>query len=200
MEPLEIEIKFPVPDILSLRKKIEDVGAVSKGRYFEVNARFDDATESLKRNACLLRLRKDTRTILTFKSKPVDRDPQFKVHRELEVQVSDFDTMEQILNSLGYQRRQIYEKWRETFQFGSTHLCLDQMPFGDYLEIEGSRTAIRNAASRLELDWNRRIRSTYLELFSILRDRLQLGFSDITFENFKDVALNDDLENPQQQK
>ncbi len=192
MEALEIEVKFSVADYRSLRKKITYLGATSSGRHFETNVRFDDSSARLQRGNCLLRLRQDALTTLTCKSQPEDRDRQFKIHKELEVQVSDFDTTEQILGFLGFERRQVYEKWRETFLLAETHLCLDQMPFGDYLEIEGPKAAIRRVASRLELPWSRRILKTYLEMFSILQSRLQLPFSDITFQNFETVQLDFD--------
>ena len=192
MEALEIEVKFAVADIASLREKIMDTGAISNGRRFEVNVRFDDSQRRLRRGDCLLRLRQAEQTTLTFKCTPGGRDRQFKIHKELEVQVSDFDTMEQILGSIGFQRRQVYEKWRETFCLDEAILCLDQMPFGDYLEIEGSKAAIRAAATKLELPWRKRILRNYLDMFSILQRRLQLPFSDITFDNFANLRLEID--------
>ena len=75
-----------------------------------------------------------------------------------------------------------------------TQLCIDQMPFGDYLEIEGDKTAIRQVASRLELSWNRRIRLNYLEMLALIRSRLRLTFADITFQNFENVLLPIDNE------
>ena len=192
MEPLEIEVKFPVADISFLRRKITDIGAVSQGRRFEVNVRLDHADQRLRRAQCLLRLRRDARTTLTFKSSPDNRDEEFKIHREVEVQVSDFDAMEQIFGSLGFQRRQVYEKWRETFRLGETILCLDEMPFGNYLEIEGPKQAIRQTAARVGLDWNKRILKNYLEMFSILQTHLQLSFADITFDNFENATVPGD--------
>jgi len=189
VEPLEIEVKFWIADLPGLRAKVVAAGGVSQGRHFESNLRFDDAAEGLRRSHRLLRLRRERSTVLTLKSKPAVPDERFKVHRELEVRVSDFDTMEQILLGLGFQRRQAYEKWRETFVLGAAQVCLDQMPFGDFLEIEGSREEIPRVAARLGLDWQRRILKNYLELFAVLRERLQLAFTDITFENFKHVGL-----------
>ena len=192
MEPFEIEVKFPVADVSFLRRKITEIGAVSQGRLFEVNVRLDHADQRLRRALCLLRLRKDARTTLTFKSSPDSRDKEFKIHRELEVEISDFDVMEQILGALGFERRQVYEKWRETFRLGETILCLDEMPFGNYLEIEGSKQDIRQTAARVGLDWNKRILKNYLEMFSILQTHLQLSFADITFEHFENVTVPDD--------
>lgn len=194
MDSLEIEVKFALAQLPNLREKIIGLGATGKGRHFETNVRFDDAADNLHRKQCLLRLRQDAGTILTFKSRSDDSDPQFKIHKELEVRVSDFDVMEQILTSLGFERRQVYEKWRESFLLDQTHLCIDQMPFGDYLEIEGPKTAIRQVASRLGLNWKRRIRLTYLDMFTIIRNRLKLPFADITFQNFANVSLPIDSE------
>ena len=193
MEPLEIEVKFPVADVFRLREKISGLGAVSRGRHFEINVRFDDGADSLRRRGCLLRLRRDRQATLTFKSRADAADSQFKIHKELEVQVSDFDLMERILCAAGFERRQVYEKWRETFSWNQTLLCLDEMPFGPYLEIEGPKAAIRRAASELQLNWNQRIRMTYLEMFSIIRERMQLPFMDITFDNFKNVRPDGEI-------
>ena len=186
-DDLEIEVKFFLPDRSSLRQKILDTGAAGQGDVFEFNARFDDPGESIKKAASILRLRKDARTILTFKRRPSENNDQFKVHRELEVTVDSFEVMAQILQSLGFYQCQIYEKRRETFLLQQSLLCLDRMPFGDFLEIEGPGTEIRSIADRLELDWDHRILHTYLEIFAEIQRELVLPFTDITFENFKNV-------------
>ena len=58
------------------------------------------------------------------------------------------------------------------------------------LEIEGDEKQIRQYARRLELQWDRRILANYLELFDIIRKELDLKFTDVTFDNFKDVAID----------
>lgn len=190
MAPLEIEVKFYVADSAGLRRQIIATGAAGRGRIFETNVRFDDDRQSLFKAQSLLRLRQDERATLTYKSRPTERDDQFKIHRELEVQISDFSVMEQIIESIGFQRQQIYEKWRETFILDNTHLCLDSMPFGDFLELEGSKDDIIRTAAHLGLAWHQRILCNYLELFDIIKEKLRLPFTDITFENFKDVSIN----------
>ena len=42
MKSLEIEIKFYIPDIDSIRARIRSLGAELKGSGFETNTRFDD--------------------------------------------------------------------------------------------------------------------------------------------------------------
>ena len=132
----------------------------------------------------LLRLRQDNRATLTFKTKPLIEDNQFKIHNEYEVTVSDFEMMRRILEKLGFIRRQVYEKWRETFILNATHLCIDSMPFGEFLEIEGTKTAIIAVASRLGMVWQRRILLSYLEIFGIIKQHFDLPFDDVTFDNF----------------
>ena len=190
LEGLETEVKFFLFNIQTMRDHILDLGAESQGRFFERNFRFEDTPKSLKQKKSLLRLRQDTKNTLTFKSAPAKKDGSFKILKELEVEVSDFDTMHHILEALGFHREQIYEKWRETFELNQTYLCLDTMPYGDFIEIEGQKQNIRNFASRLGLDWNKRILLNYLEIFEVLQKKLGLDFSDVTFENFKLIKVN----------
>ncbi len=190
MEYIETEVKFNLSDVQSIRERIMELGADVKNRVFETNMRFDDVHESLFRNKSLLRLRRDAKNRLTYKSEPAIKDDQFKTFRELEVQVSDFTTMKLILEHLGFHQAQIYEKWRETFIFNDTILCLDSMPFGDFLEIEGKKEYIKAAASKIGLQWDQRITLNYLAIFDIIRQELKLPFTDITFDNFQKTRID----------
>jgi adenylate cyclase class 2 len=182
---VEIEVKFHLPEVDSARKRILAMGATRSGRFPETNIRFEDGARSLQTQGILLRLRKDHRTTLTLKSRPPEPDKDFKVHRELEVQVDDFDTCRAILEGLGFHAEQIYEKWRETFSVGNTKLLIDTTPYGVLLEIEGQRSDIRNIADQLGLKWEERILLNYLEIFEIVRQEESLPFNDMTFDNFK---------------
>jgi len=190
MEPLEIEVKFYLENAVFIRDKLLSAGAKSSGRLFESNICFDDADDSLKAKQSLLRLRKDKKVTLTHKSKPEAGETEFKVLKELEVVVSDFDMMRNILEILGYHRTLVYEKYRETLTMGKTKLCIDRMPFGDFMEIEGSKADIRNLAQELGMSWDRRITDNYRSMFKIIQQRLGLSFSDITFDNFNTVKLD----------
>ena len=190
MEHLEIELKFHTPDPAALRGRLQALGAACTGhRTFEHNVRYETEEGRLRNHNCLLRLRKERGTTLTFKSPPQEASKHFKICRELEVSVSDFDTMEAILNALGYFRCQVYQKWRETWQLNGATLCLDTMPFGSFLEIEGSPEVIRRIARDLGLRWEHRILSSYLGIFEILREKEGLPFSDVTFDNFQTVSI-----------
>lgn len=115
---------------------------------------------------------------------------QFKIFRELEVDVSDSQTMIAILEQLGFYPRQVYEKQRETYLFNHTELCLDTLPYGHFLEIEGGKDDIRKAAETIGLSWEKRITANYLSLFATIQKQLNLPFKDVTFENFKKMEID----------
>ncbi len=190
MNHLETEVKFYLPDRKIIRNRIVELDADNMGRTFETNIVFEDLEKNLIRKKSLLRLRKDTKTTLTFKSEPIVNDNQFKIFRELEVEVSDFSTMKNILESLGFQEEQIYEKWRETFVLNDTTLSLDAMPYGDFLEIEGQKEHIKKLSTEIGLPWEKRILLNYLAIFEIIRGKLKLPFSDVTFSNFESIKFD----------
>ena len=139
------------------------------------NVRLEDDEGSLLQQRQLLRLRQDGRTVLTFKgSPPAGTQSEVKVYEELEVMVSDFDTILALFERLGFRPVQIYEKYRETFTLGSLEIVLDELPYGNFTELEGDEAEIKVAAEQLGLDWARRINSNYLALMDKLVQEKQL--------------------------
>jgi adenylate cyclase class 2 len=190
MESLEIEVKFFLSDLKTTCEQIRALGAYSAGRSFETNIRFEDQTNSLIEKKSLLRLRQDTKTTLTYKCEPDVNDVNYKIFNELEVEVNDFTIMGQILESLGYHREQIYEKWRDSYTLNGAVCCIDEMPFGSFLEIEGNKQEIKEVAIKIGMQWEQRIVLNYFEVFEILRSKLNLPFTDITFNNFRDISFD----------
>jgi adenylate cyclase, class 2 len=187
---IETEVKFHLPDPAAVRNRLLALGAGSLGRCCERNLRLDDPDRRLARARSLLRLRQDRACTLTFKSVAPEADPAFKQMVELEVQVSDFARMRALLAALGFQPVQTYEKWRESFRLDDTTFCLDELPYGHFLEIEGRREAIVAFGNRLGLQWEKRILLTYLDIFERLRRRYSLPFEDPTFERFKGLSVD----------
>lgn len=187
MEKLEIEVKFHLTDMEPIRTRILELGARSNGRVFETNIRYEDKNNSLMKKKSLLRLRQDEKITLTFKSRSPERSKAFKIYKELEVEVNEFETMSHIIEALGYHPAQTYEKWRETIALKQTVFCLDSMPYGNFLEIEGPEIEIRHYAAQLGLSWQKRILFNYLEIFEIMRKNLGLDFNDLTFKNFSTI-------------
>ncbi len=183
---LEVEVKFYVPDLTAARQRLLSLGAeISNPRVFERNVRFDTADETLRQKWAILRLRQDTAARLTYKGVPPQAAPgEASVREELEVTVTDFETMALILERLGYFPAQLYEKYRETFVWGGVEIMLDEMPFGNFVELEGAEAALKETAAQLALDWRRRILTTYLGLFARLKKAYNLPFNDLTFAHF----------------
>lgn len=192
MEHLEIEIKFYLENPQAIRRRIVALGAISRGRVFEINHVLDSRDAVLFQKQSLLRLRQADGACLTFKSPPQSPDRGFKIRRELEVQVSDFSTTRQILKELGYTTVRVYEKWRETFELDDTHLCLDTLPYGDFLEIEGTKKNILALSEKLGFAWEQRSVLNYHELFKLVKADRHLNFADITFSNFEGVSVDMD--------
>ncbi|HRN67743.1 MAG TPA: class IV adenylate cyclase [Promineifilum sp.] len=189
---LEVEVKFMLRDLAPIRGRLVDMGAeIIAPRVFERNVRFDTADEALLARQQLLRLRQDTRVRLTFKG-PAAEDvaSEAKVREEIELEVGHFDRMSAVLQRLGFLPIQVYEKYRETYQWRGVEIVLDEMPFGDFIELEGVEADLRPAAEALGLDWSRRILANYLALMELCRRSFNLPFSDLTFENFAGLSVD----------
>lgn len=191
-QKLEQEVKFHLSNPETLRKKLEQEGATRKQpRTLECNLRFDRPDRQLSASFQVLRLRQDWRSRLTYKG---PNDPQCAVSArlELEVEVSDFSATRQILEALGYEVMVIYEKYRSAYLLGEVEISLDEMPFGNFMEIEGpDADRIRHSAETLGLDWERRIKASYLTLFQLLKEKEGLTMRDLTFEAFEQQQVTD---------
>ncbi len=187
---LEVEVKFHLSHPSAMRQRLDAIGAVAQDKVFESNIRFEDQDYALLKKNQLLRLRQDKTCRLTFKCPSRENDGECKIYQELEVEVSDSETMTALLNALGYQGVQVYEKWRQTFKWGNVVICMDTMPYGNFLEIEGPQTSIQAAAKALDLSWDKRILGNYLAIFEILRKGSHLPFNDLTFDNFKQYPID----------
>lgn len=189
---LEVEVKFWLADPMALRQRILSAGGeLTLPRQYERNVSYDTADGVLYRRGELLRLRQDAEAKITFKGVPwTSPDSEAKVREELETRVTDFDVIEAILKRLGFVNRRVYEKYRETFHWGEVEIVLDEMPYGNFVELEGEETAIKAAARALDLDWNRRLITNYLALMDLLKAHHHLPFDDVTFTNFRGLSIS----------
>jgi adenylate cyclase class 2 len=133
----EQEAKFFLTRLPALEVRLKDAGARLKhARVFESNLRFDLPDGSLTRQRQVLRLRQDERIRLTYKG-PMEAGREVSARTEIEVEVSSFDNTRVLLEALGYRVSVMYEKYRTTYDLGSCEVTLDEMPYGDFAEIEG---------------------------------------------------------------
>lgn len=186
----ETEAKFYILRAADLQRRIEALGAhLTAHRVHELNLRFDTPDRELHQVGHVLRLRQDTRARLTYKD-AARVDAGALSRSELEITVSDFNETRNLLEALGYQVAFIYEKYRTTYRLGATELMVDEMPYGEFLEIEGEAEGIRPSAEQLGLTWSTAIPDSYSALFERLRANRGLGFRDLTFENFAGISIS----------
>lgn len=180
----EVEVKLYTPDLDDIARRIQNIGGIChKPRLYERNVRYENANRTLAAKGIVVRLRQDDRIRLTYKE-PDTADQGILSRYEVEVDVSDFDAMQTILGKLGYHPYMIYEKYRTTYRLGDAEIVLDQMPYGNFTEIEADAETIENIIQQLGLETCPRIPYSYARLFDFVRHHLQLEFTDLTFANF----------------
>jgi adenylate cyclase class 2 len=186
----ELEVKFYLSNPQGFLERLAAAGAAQvQERVFEVNLRFDRPDGSLSRAHQVLRLRQDIRARLTYKG-PAEAGEAVSDRQEIEFEVSDFAAARRLLEALGYRVIVKYEKWRTTFQLGAVEIVLDEMPFGNFCEIEGpDEASIRQAAASLELDWEARITASYIALFDLFKLNRQLNVHHLTFEELARLKI-----------
>ena len=180
---LEIEAKFIVQSLGEVRQRLLALGGqLFIPRHLEINQRFDSNDNRLRVNHEVLRLRQGSQVTLTYK-----RSTSVEERIEYELEIDDFHIARSFLDALGYHVFFTYEKYREVFTLDQVKVMLDELPFGLFTEVEGpSLEIIRQKISLLGLDWDKRIKHSYLDLFEILHQRLNLPFTNADFDSFQE--------------
>jgi len=164
-------------------------GGLIQPRTFEINLRFDLPNRDLSRAGRVLRLRKDELARLTYKDNTQFKDGAL-IRREIEFVANNFDSAKQFIEALGYEVVFIYEKYRTIYEYKGAQMMLDELPYGNFIEIEGELETLRPIADELGLDWEKAIPTSYYALFERLRQSRGLTFRDLTFENFKEIKVS----------
>lgn len=189
----ETEVKVYYADLAQVAQRLEHAGAaLVSPRVFERNIRYENEAHTLSPQGIAVRLRQDSRTRLTYKA-PGNVTNGIISRYEAEVEVGDFDTMHLILQHLGYQPYMAYEKYRTTYTLHEAEIVLDEMPYGNFVEIEGDTATISAILQQLELDALPRQTQSYTRLFDTLRNKLALPFTDLTFTNFEGIDIPSEM-------
>lgn len=187
----EIEVKFFVRSLPEIETRLVNAGAtLVQPRTHEYNLRFDTPEGSLSQQKSMLRLRRDFASHITYKG-PSTTLGGALARQEIEFEVSNFAAAQKLIEALGFRSRFVYEKYRTTYALQGMKVTLDEMPYGDFVEIEsGQAETLPGAASSLELNWELRLPETYVSIFRRLKELFQLPFNDITFANFENVTVD----------
>lgn len=172
---IEIEKKFTLSN--NRREQVianlKEFGAEYASEDFEENTLYRGGI--LDEKSAVLRVRKiGDKTVLAYKQ-PVQNDSDVKHQIEYETIIENAGELENIIESLGFEKSLIYEKRRQTWHFLSVEVVLDELPFGQYMEIEGSLAAIAEAEMLLDIENLTIENETYPHLtqrFGVQKDNL----------------------------
>lgn len=81
--------------------------------------------------------------------------------------------------ALGFTEVRVFEKLRKVYDCGAVDVCLDRLPFGLYIEIEGNKKDIEIAIKKFNLKSYPRITKAYLKIAD------ELGLKDAVFGDEK---------------
>jgi adenylate cyclase class 2 len=170
----EVELKLRAEHD-ALREPLDDVGAEPTGTVTQVDTYYDHPVRAFGETDEALRIRRETdgageRAEVTYKGPLVDDDS--KTRPELETEIDDGETMDAILESVGFEPAATVEKTRERYRCGDYTVTLDSVDgLGEFVEIETEADEIEPAREgaielleRLGLDPEDGIRRSYLGL------------------------------------
>jgi adenylate cyclase class 2 len=149
---VEIEKKYRLP--IERRPHIESLLRELGGQFVrdDVEENTIYGGEALERTVSIVRIRKtQDRSILTYKRR-IENVSDVKQQIEHESEISNADAVAEILLELNLVPKLIYEKRRATWKLRSAEVLFDELPFGMFMEIEGSLTSIKEAEMVLETD------------------------------------------------
>jgi len=185
---LEIEIKVKCDDVGALVDAHPELGwKVVEPRHFESNEVFELPEEALERKGSILRLRvAGGRATLTYKGLvPESAGNSVKIREELETGVTAPETLGEIFRRLGFRRAFRYEKYRTVYELRLGAFVVlamrDELPFGEFLELEGTEDAVRAAAGALQIDESRFVSESYIGIQSMLCAARGTGLQDLVF-------------------
>lgn len=187
----ETEAKFYVRDLDRIKSRLVELDAhLTAERVLETNIRFDLPGAPLHTEGRVLRLRRDTQARLTYKSAS-DSAQGVLSREEIEFVVEDFEKAKRFLEALGYQKLVYYEKYRTTYELDGMLIMLDELPYGNFVEIEGETIeSIQSTADKLNLDWGIAIATSYTALFERARNNLNTSIQDLSFAEFAGIRVD----------
>ncbi len=192
MDYQEKEIKLYIRDLPALEAHLRVSGAdLVRERTLESNFRLDTPEKSLKKDGRLLRIRKDDKVWVTYKDRG-HVEEGVVTRREIEFVADDLEIVKQFFKALGYDMVAFYEKYRTVYRFGDVEVALDELPYGDFVEIEApNNILIEGVVQMLGLDWSKRINTNYLGLLENAKKSAGLTFKKLTFKNFAALEISE---------
>lgn len=188
MEHIEYECTILNIDLDEFVSKLESLGAKKKGEYHQRRLVYDFNPIDKTR---WIRLRTNgEKTTLTIKE--IKDKQAIGGTKELEMVVGNFDTCNEILNTLGYSARNYQENKRISYDLNGVSIEIDSWPLiKPYVEVEGtSESEVLNTLAILGIDSQEittlDVESIYREIYGIDLLRIkELKFDESMLESNK---------------
>ncbi len=159
--PIEIEKKYRLAKTRRpvIEKRLRELGVSPRPVEFEENTLYRGGRIDL--GSCALRLRRvGARAILTFKQR-LPTKSSIKHQQEDETEVGNAEAAHAILTALGFRPALVYEKRRTRWQMGRAEIVIDELPFGLFMEIEGTEKEIARVETLLGIEDLPAVMETY---------------------------------------
>jgi len=180
MEYTEKEIKLRVKNLAELIDNLKKSGAKFLNKAKEKTIKLDTSGGDLESRGLFLRVREGSKNTITFKEK-IGEDKNVRARKETEFEIQDVDKMAYILERLGFDYSRIMEKYRINLSYKGTKLSLDELFFGQFLEIEGQENKIEKVARELGFDLDEKILVTYWDILEEFNKKNKTKLKDIIF-------------------
>lgn len=147
----EYEVRVLDIDVDSFIKQIEKLGAIYVNKYeqkryiYDFNPKIDNKWIRLRTDGF-----KTTLAIKEYQSVEIGGT------KEIEIEVSDIEKTDEILNQLGYSKRSIQENKRIRYILNDVEIDIDTWPYlNTYVEFEGkNKKSVQDLLKLLEIDEN----------------------------------------------
>ena len=120
-----------------------------------------------------IRLRTGFKNTLTLKKARV-KESEVSERLEIEIEIDDMESCQKLLQEIGLNEKLIMEKYRMIWEVNGTIITIDELPFGVYVEIEGSVQSIKILSELLGLNYDNRIIITYWEIYKDIMESMQM--------------------------
>jgi len=158
----EIEVKFKLNGKDNIIEKLVKFGGKFKKPYRQITYGFF-SKDSIKKGV-FPRIRVESGShVLTVKVRPKKKTKYFE-RKEYSIIINNEREGIKILKSLGFNRVRKFSKKRQEWFFQNVKVCIDNLYFGTFLEIEGKKKQIESMVKKLGLEKRERITKAYLAL------------------------------------